>query len=70
MHTVPDGVKVGFVHHRKMPLEMRLLPPFRESQEAEMMFANERPCTSFDEVIEEARAMNATGAGISPAATR
>jgi hypothetical protein len=28
------------------------------------MFANERQCESFDEVIEEARAMRATGAGI------
>tara|TARA_Y100001936_G_scaffold50086_1_gene48640 strand:- start:1684 stop:2649 length:966 start_codon:yes stop_codon:yes gene_type:complete len=28
------------------------------------MYANERPCESFDEVIEEARAMRATGAGI------
>ena len=28
------------------------------------MFANERRCESFDEVIEEARAMRATGAGI------
>ena len=28
------------------------------------MFANERRCESFEEVIEEARAMRATGAGI------
>ena len=28
------------------------------------MFANERRCNNFDEVIEEARAMNATGTGI------
>ena len=28
------------------------------------MFANERRCESFDEVIEEAKAMRATGAGI------
>ena len=39
-------------------------PLSENRREAEMMFANERPCTSFDEVIEEARAMNATGAGI------
>ena len=28
------------------------------------MFANERPCTDFTQVIEEAKAMNATGTGI------
>ena len=28
------------------------------------MFANERRCSNFDEVIEEGRAMNATGTGI------
>ena len=28
------------------------------------MFANERRCTDFAEVIQEARAMNATGTGI------
>lgn len=39
-------------------------PLSENRREAEMMFANERPCNSFDEVIEEARAMNATGAGI------
>ena len=39
-------------------------PLSENRREAEMMFANERPCTSFDEVIVEARAMNATGAGI------
>jgi len=39
-------------------------PLSENRREAELMFANERPCTTFDEVIEEARAMNATGAGI------
>ena len=28
------------------------------------MFANERRCNDWDEVIEEARAMNATGTGL------
>lgn len=28
------------------------------------MFANERPCTTFDEVVEEAKAMQASGTGI------
>jgi len=39
--------------------------PLSESRrDIEWMFANERRCETFDEVIEEARAMRATGAGI------
>jgi hypothetical protein len=39
--------------------------PLSESRrDIDWMFANERRCESFDEVIEEARAMRATGAGI------
>tara|TARA_Y100001970_G_scaffold201294_1_gene244917 strand:+ start:629 stop:1765 length:1137 start_codon:yes stop_codon:yes gene_type:complete len=39
--------------------------PLSESRrDIDFMYANERPCESFDEVIEEARAMRATGAGI------
>jgi len=33
-------------------------------REIDFMFANERPCTDFTEVIEEAKAMSATGTGI------
>jgi len=33
-------------------------------RESPYMYANERQCTNFDEVIEEAKAMKATGAGI------
>lgn len=33
-------------------------------RESPYMYANERQCSNFDEVIEEAKAMNATGAGI------
>ena len=39
-------------------------PLSENRREAEVMFANERRCTTFDEVIEEAHAMRATGAGI------
>lgn len=39
-------------------------PLSENRREAEVMFANERPCSTFEEVIEEARAMRATGAGI------
>jgi len=39
-------------------------PLSENRREVDVMFANERPCTSLDEVIEEARAMNATGTGI------
>ncbi|MCH1592006.1 MAG: radical SAM protein [Candidatus Thalassarchaeaceae archaeon] len=39
--------------------------PLSETRrEIDFMYANERPCENFDEVIEEARAMRATGAGI------
>ena len=39
--------------------------PLSETRrDIDWMFANERRCESFDEVIEEARAMRATGAGI------
>ena len=39
--------------------------PLSEARrDIDWMFANERRCESFDEVIEEARAMRATGAGI------
>ena len=39
--------------------------PLSESRrDIDWMFANERRCETFDEVIEEARAMRATGAGI------
>jgi len=39
--------------------------PLSETRrDIDFMYANERPCGSFDEVIEEARAMRATGAGI------
>ena len=33
-------------------------------REIDIMYANERPCNDFSEVIEEAKAMNATGTGI------
>ena len=33
-------------------------------RESQFMYANERRCSNFDEVIEEAKAMRATGAGI------
>ena len=33
-------------------------------REIDIMYANERPCNDFTEVIEEAKAMNATGTGI------
>jgi len=33
-------------------------------REIDFMFANERPCNDFTEVIEEAKAMSATGTGI------
>jgi pyruvate formate-lyase activating enzyme-like uncharacterized protein len=39
-------------------------PLSENRRESISMFANERRCTTFDEVIEEARAMRATGAGI------
>ena len=39
-------------------------PLSENRREVDVMFANERPCTNFDEVIEEAKAMNATGTGI------
>ena len=39
-------------------------PLSENRREVDVMFANERPCTSLDEVIEEARAMKATGTGI------
>jgi hypothetical protein len=39
--------------------------PLSETRrDIDFMYANERPCESFGEVIEEARAMRATGAGI------
>ena len=39
--------------------------PLSETRrDIDWMFANERRCETFDEVIEEARAMRATGAGI------
>ena len=39
--------------------------PLSESRrDIDWMFANERRCENFDEVVEEARAMRATGAGI------
>ena len=39
--------------------------PLSETRrEIDFMYANERPCESFDDVIEEARDMRATGAGI------
>ena len=39
--------------------------PLSETRrDIDFMYANERPCNDFDEVIEEARAMRATGAGI------
>ncbi|HIH84533.1 MAG TPA: radical SAM protein [Candidatus Thalassarchaeaceae archaeon] len=39
-------------------------PLSENRKESDFMFANERRCTDYDEVIEEARAMRATGAGI------
>ena len=39
--------------------------PLSETRrDIDFMYANERPCGAFDEVFEEARAMRATGAGI------
>ena len=39
--------------------------PLSETRrDIDWMFANERRCETFEEVIEEARAMRATGAGI------
>lgn len=39
-------------------------PLSENRREVDVMFANERPCHDLDEVIEEARAMRATGTGI------
>ena len=39
-------------------------PLSENRREIDFMFANERPCNDFSEVIEEARAMSATGTGI------
>lgn len=39
-------------------------PLSENRRESRWMFANERQCETFDEVIEEAKAMRATGAGI------
>jgi hypothetical protein len=39
-------------------------PLSENRREVDVMFANERPCTDFTQVIEEAKAMNATGTGI------
>ena len=39
-------------------------PLSENRKEVDVMFANERPCTDFTQVIEEAKAMNATGTGI------
>ena len=39
-------------------------PLSENRRETPDMFANERRCTSWEEVIEEGRAMNATGTGI------
>ena len=39
-------------------------PLSENRREIDIMYANERPCMNFDQVIEEARAMNATGTGI------
>ena len=39
-------------------------PLSENRKEIDVMFANERPCTDFTQVIEEAKAMNATGTGI------
>ena len=39
--------------------------PLSETRrDIDIMYANERPCTNFDQVLEEAKAMNATGTGI------
>jgi len=39
-------------------------PLSENRREIDIMYANERPCNDFSEVIEEAKAMNATGTGI------
>ena len=39
-------------------------PLSENRREIDIMYANERPCMNFDQVIEEAKAMNATGTGI------
>ena len=39
-------------------------PLSENRREVDVMFANERPCNTMEEVIEEAKAMNATGTGI------
>jgi len=39
-------------------------PLSENRREIDFMFANERPCTNFSEVIAEAKAMSATGTGI------
>ena len=39
-------------------------PLSENRREIDIMYANERPCNDFSDVIEEAKAMNATGTGI------
>jgi len=39
-------------------------PLSENRREIDIMYANEKPCENFEDVIEEARAMNATGTGI------
>ena len=41
-----------------------IIAPSDNRKETPDMFANERRCTTWDEVIEEGRAMRATGTGI------
>ena len=65
---MPDGQQTGPLHNRELPLAVRLLPLSETRRDIDWMFANERRCETFEEVIEEARAMRATGAGI-PVAT-
>ena len=50
--------------HRKCHWGCDYCPLSDNRRETPDMFANERRCSNFDEVIEEGRAMNATGTGI------
>ena len=52
------------VRHGPVSLGVCVLSIVGEPKGSPVMYANERPCTTWSEVLEEARAMDATGTGI------